>query len=489
MRLAIIIIIATCCNAQPYGVIVPAAQWFVDSVGGSDSNAGTSVTVPFQTIAKLQMQSIQSGDTVAVKCGSSWRETYSPPANTTLISYGICTSDSDLPLFDGSNSISSGSWSKTGGQTNVYQITVTTESPGAAGFVNVFENGNIMARATSIANCDAIEGSAYPSTDSASPVTLYIHPTGNGNPASNGKTYDYAARTAEIYAGNNVKIINVRARRTSGAEGIVVCGNDCQIVGGVFSEGARHNLLTRKNTYVRGTKAYDGYNTGGTSLFVYFIADAAGSPATYIDTVAAKTAVSPEKVGGYDGHVSGGQDFGTVTFLRASCDLCATAFAGGGVDVLCYGCVATGSITGSSNSGTRTTLYSGCTITGSALTAISPTSGTTTIQNCELSSLIGTYAIQSITATTAISITDSNIHTSSGVIQMFQTLGLFTSLRNTIVSPSNLYLFGANTPTINSDYNTFTFASPTPMKLSGADISYATYKTQTGQDAHSSVVP
>ena len=57
-----------------FGALTPSAQWFVDSVGGSDSNNGTSAATPYQTIGKLLTQSITSGQLIALKCGSHFRE-------------------------------------------------------------------------------------------------------------------------------------------------------------------------------------------------------------------------------------------------------------------------------------------------------------------------------------------------------------------------------------------------------------------------------
>ena len=46
-----------------------ATTYYVDSVSGSDSNNGTSTGTPWQTIAKINAQSFNPGDSILLKCG------------------------------------------------------------------------------------------------------------------------------------------------------------------------------------------------------------------------------------------------------------------------------------------------------------------------------------------------------------------------------------------------------------------------------------
>lgn len=54
---------------------VPGDEYYVDSVNGSDSNPGTSVDAPWQTLAPVRDRAFQPGDVVHFKRGSSWTVT------------------------------------------------------------------------------------------------------------------------------------------------------------------------------------------------------------------------------------------------------------------------------------------------------------------------------------------------------------------------------------------------------------------------------
>lgn len=49
-----------------------AASYYMDSVGGNDSNAGTSSTAPWQSLAKVNAKTFAAGDHIYFKAGSSW---------------------------------------------------------------------------------------------------------------------------------------------------------------------------------------------------------------------------------------------------------------------------------------------------------------------------------------------------------------------------------------------------------------------------------
>jgi hypothetical protein len=50
----------------------PGTTYFVDSVGGNDSNSGTNIAAPWQSLAKLNATTFQSGDNILLKAGSIW---------------------------------------------------------------------------------------------------------------------------------------------------------------------------------------------------------------------------------------------------------------------------------------------------------------------------------------------------------------------------------------------------------------------------------
>src|ERR1700722_1718726 len=60
-------------------ILLPAvraqgATYYVDSVGGNDSNGGISISTPWQTIARVNSSKFISGDQILFKSGDVWRE-------------------------------------------------------------------------------------------------------------------------------------------------------------------------------------------------------------------------------------------------------------------------------------------------------------------------------------------------------------------------------------------------------------------------------
>jgi hypothetical protein len=51
---------------------IAGTNYYVDSVGGSDSNAGTAMTSPWQTLTNVQNRTFQPGDAINFKRGSFW---------------------------------------------------------------------------------------------------------------------------------------------------------------------------------------------------------------------------------------------------------------------------------------------------------------------------------------------------------------------------------------------------------------------------------
>lgn len=97
-------------------VIVEAAgtTYYVDSLGGSDGNNGTSTATPWKTVSKVNSRSFSPGDKILFKRGSVWHEFLDPIGSgnsSDRITYGAYGSGS-LPVLDGSiNKSSLGDWS------------------------------------------------------------------------------------------------------------------------------------------------------------------------------------------------------------------------------------------------------------------------------------------------------------------------------------------------------------------------------------------
>jgi hypothetical protein len=60
-----------------------ATTYYVSSSAGSDANNGTSTSTPWQTIAHVNAQTFQPGDSILFKRGDVWNESLTPPSSGT----------------------------------------------------------------------------------------------------------------------------------------------------------------------------------------------------------------------------------------------------------------------------------------------------------------------------------------------------------------------------------------------------------------------
>jgi polysaccharidase protein len=59
------------------------ASYYVDLVNGLDANPGTSKTLPWKTIAKINSRSFSPGDSILLNRGDTWPERLEPPSSGT----------------------------------------------------------------------------------------------------------------------------------------------------------------------------------------------------------------------------------------------------------------------------------------------------------------------------------------------------------------------------------------------------------------------
>jgi len=87
-----------------------ATTYYVDSVGGNDTNTGTSAAAPWKTIDKVNGTTFLPGDTILFKSGSAWVGKLNPKGSGTdghpivIDKYG----DGPKPLIDGAGSTGDG---------------------------------------------------------------------------------------------------------------------------------------------------------------------------------------------------------------------------------------------------------------------------------------------------------------------------------------------------------------------------------------------
>jgi hypothetical protein len=91
-------------------VVGTGTTYYIDSAGGSDSNAGTSPSMAWQTVAKVNSVTFKPGDEILFMRGDVWRERIIPQSGepTGWVMYGAYGIGPD-PLFLGSISLNDSS--------------------------------------------------------------------------------------------------------------------------------------------------------------------------------------------------------------------------------------------------------------------------------------------------------------------------------------------------------------------------------------------
>lgn len=301
-------------------------DWFVDSVGGSDSNTGKSTDQSFKTIAKL-LTVLQGGQSVGLAKGSHWREqlTLSNSSNS-ISAYGTGAN----PILDAADIITG--WSKTGGLTNVYEKSVVTAAALGEQFINVWEDDAPMHRVASAAACDGAAGSSYV-TGASGTVTVYIHPVASDDPASNGKTYEVSTRNAGLYATTSGHTINgITTQKNQSASGSLIVSRSSIITDCICKMGSKHNLYTSDGCTLNNVECIDQYYNDQCTLFVYNENTPAGLGVTYNNCSASRpntALITGNSLGtGFYGHVNTSGTFGTITYNNCSVEDCFTGYNG-----------------------------------------------------------------------------------------------------------------------------------------------------------------
>jgi hypothetical protein len=294
--------------------------WFVDSVAGSDNNNGGSVSSPLQTIAAVLKKPLVPGCTVYVKRGSYFREQLDGlPVFARVESYG----SGSRPVFDASDVIPSGNWSKTGGRTNVYQVSFTNAFATLPSTYSVWENGARLTRVADVATCDTTPGSFFaPAPSAGSTDVIFINATGSTNPGSNGRTYEISKRERGVGAHT---VIGVHAKRCGHNDGCLWAyyAKDC-----LAEDGTKHNAFNYGVFEdVTAWKGEDLVTPGSSTLFVSFSATA--SPGMIYRRC---TAIMPNSNGGVIGFYAHTSSSSITRVIYEDCRAINTGSGGFGTD-------------------------------------------------------------------------------------------------------------------------------------------------------------
>lgn len=213
------------------------ADWFVDSVAGSDSNNGTSSSTPFASLATLQT-ALTANPTlkrISLKGGSTWREALSVGDGFTISVYGTgaCT-------IDGTNIFTA--WTPHATAANVYQTSVTHNSGSNTNRLTAYCDGVLLKRVADVATCSSTAGSFVDAKASdGSTLTFYIHTPTTTNPASDGHAYEVTVRDIGLAAGSGTITGPIKTQR-------VISNNGSFTASGTMSQelcvwGTKHNAL------------------------------------------------------------------------------------------------------------------------------------------------------------------------------------------------------------------------------------------------------
>jgi parallel beta-helix repeat protein len=149
-----------------------AANYYVNSLSGSDSNSGTSESSSWKTLAKVNSFTFKPGDQILFKRGGVWREQLKVPSSgssSNPIVFGAYGSGNN-PVIDGADIISS----MTSAGSNIWQKTGVTTQPNL-----MYLNGTVGSPKTSLGACTS-EGDWYYNS-----VTDILYVYSNTNPSGN----------------------------------------------------------------------------------------------------------------------------------------------------------------------------------------------------------------------------------------------------------------------------------------------------------------
>lgn len=290
---------------------VYSCTYYIDGVSGSDSNSGTTAEAPLKSLYALTTLSggVAANSTICLRRGSTFNDslfvgiTGNGRNNITVQDYG--PSYLPQPIIDGSSVIPPSAWTAVGGGfPNVYVATLpgpgnstsTAYGTYTAGniYINVWEcksapcvpegaggNDQFLVSQTSTTSVNSALGSYWINGQtSGNPpgnpgsLTVYMSSTDGSNPATNGYTYTYSARTAALELDGTGDVVNrITTKKAALNDGSMVQYGD----GGAptfnnveVDQGGKHNMLCATGCTVNNSHFYDeDYTAGGNMLVVF----------------------------------------------------------------------------------------------------------------------------------------------------------------------------------------------------------------------------
>lgn len=463
--------------------------WYVDSVNGDDANTGTSPAQAFASIAALESAGISAGNSIGLARGSEWREQLDITVNDVAVAaYGT----GNAPILRADNVAANASFSKTAGQTNVYEIAVSLAAALTEQFCNVYEDDSPLTRVADVATCDSTASSCYVTAEYGN-VTIYVHASDSSDVTANGKTYEYSARNYGFTSGDasGCAITGIHTMRNQNGSGSLIAGRSSTLTDCVATDGSKHNVYVKDGCILTNVTATDAYWTGNTTLFVYNESTPAGLGVSFINCTATQSAYSGSTIGFY-GHRNGASGtFGDLIISGCTVSNCVAAFEFAHID----------SVATFANN-TIDNCYEGYRVDHPvSITGLSGISGTATLMIVNIRQAVavtisdsgfclknGDYGVRS-TTTPAVVVEDcvasySDEAGSAAVVRLTTAAATITYNRNTHHDLVRGGWFDNASLVFVGDYNSYGLTVG-PAYQAGTFYNLANWQTHTGQDANS----
>jgi hypothetical protein len=251
---------------------IGGVQWFLDSAAAGGGNG--SAAAPYNSISALLADGdLDSNQVINIERGSTFREFLDLNAYDGMTVQASGTgADPIISAFD----VVTG-WSLTSGRTNTYEVSFTSDygTNNINSVLGFKEDGKPLVYQSSVANCEANPGS-YAVTGFANggvAQTVYIHPYGSTNPASDGKTYEVTRRKACIEIGDNATIADISLTGNISDDGALKAGRNLNYQRGAIRHGNNHNALAASGKFVNTAIEFndEGQVSASPSLVVFFV--------------------------------------------------------------------------------------------------------------------------------------------------------------------------------------------------------------------------
>jgi hypothetical protein len=251
MRRKSFTLLLICNSILMFAARTQSATYYVDSVGGHDSNNGTSISTPWQTIQKVNSSKFSPGDQILFNSGDTWREqlniTSSGSAGNPIVfgSYG----SGSTPVISGANLAT--------GWTSSTSLNITVWSVSGSPTNQVFEDG---ARLTPSASLSVMNpGSFYYDITGG---RVYVRSLTDDNPSIH--AMEISQRNYAIYeagGSNYITLTSIQATESNNediyfnASTFIIASN--MVMTNAFSEGLRFDDVAN-STIISSIAAYNG---------------------------------------------------------------------------------------------------------------------------------------------------------------------------------------------------------------------------------------